>query len=205
MILAIAVGALIGSLPTADMVGRFRGVNLRVEGSGNPGTANALRVLGRWAALSVLLLDLVKGASAAMFGLGLEGDATGVAAAVAAIAGQVINPWFGFRGGKGLGVTAGTALVLWPLGLATVLPTVALGALAFRAAVGATAGLIALFGLSMLWASADWTTAWGVAPDDTLVWYTIGVCVLTLPKFVGDIAERFSMPDRRGAVASKGG
>ena len=199
MILAIVAGFLIGSLPTADMIGRFRGVDLRKQGTANPGTANALRVMGRGAAFSILLLDLVKGATAAVFGLGIQADATGVAAAVAAVAGQVLNPWFGFRGGKGLGVTAGTAIVLWPLGLAAVLPTVALGAVAFRSAVGAIAGLLVLFGLSMLWASEAWTTVWGIQPDDTLVWFAIGVCVLTIPKFVGDLTSprRVDRPEDR--------
>jgi glycerol-3-phosphate acyltransferase PlsY len=199
MTLAIVVGFLIGSLPTADVIGRARGVDLRRAGSGNPGTANALRVAGRGAAVSILLLDLAKGAAAAIFGLGIEGDATGAAAAVAAVAGQVVNPWFGLRGGKGLGVTAGTALALWPAGLVAVLPTVALGAVAFRSAVGAVSGLLALFGLSMLWASAGWTTAWGIQPDDTLVWFTIGVGVLTLPKFIGDLIERPSGTERSSA------
>lgn len=197
MTLALIVGLLIGALPTADMIGRLRGIDLRTTGSGNPGASNALRVIGRGAAITILLLDLAKGAAAAAFGLGIEGDATGAAAAVAAIAGQVLNPWFGFRGGKGLGITAGAALVIWPVGLAVVLPTVALGAIAYRAAVGAIAGVLALFGLSMLWASENWTTAWGIAPDDTLVWFTIGVGVLTIPKFVGDLAERFSAPEPR--------
>jgi glycerol-3-phosphate acyltransferase PlsY len=190
MMLALGVGYLIGSLPTADMIGRLRGIDLRMAGSGNPGSANALRVIGRGAAMLILVLDLAKGVAAAIFGLGITGDATGVAAAVAAVAGQVMNPWFGFRGGKGLGVTAGTALVLWPLGVGAVLPTLALGAVAYRAAVGAVAGLLALLGLSMVWASAGLTTAWGIHPDDTLVWFAIGVCVLTMPKFVGDLAGR---------------
>ncbi|HSM02270.1 MAG TPA: glycerol-3-phosphate acyltransferase [Acidimicrobiia bacterium] len=200
MTLALVVGFVVGTLPAADMIGRLRGVDLRRAGSGNPGTANALRVIGRGAATTILVIDLLKGAAAAAFGLGIAGDATGTAAAVAAIAGQVLNPWFGFHGGKGLGVTAGAAIVIWPLGLALVLPTVALGAVAYRAAVGAIAGLIAFLGLSMLWASEKWSTAWGIAADDTLVWFSIGVCVLTIPKFVGDLTERFSAPEPHSPV-----
>jgi hypothetical protein len=33
---------------------------------------------------------------------------------------------------------------------------------------------------------------WGIAPDDTLVWFTIGIGVLTLPKFVDDLIGRGS-------------
>lgn len=189
---ALLIGYVIGSIPTADIVGRLRGVDLRTTGTGNPGTANALRVVGRGAAVTILALDLLKGGAAALFGLASGGDSTAVAAAVAAVGGQVLNPWFGFRGGKGLGVTGGASLVIWPLGVAVVLPVIALGAATFRAAVGATLGILAFFLVSILWAEAGWPTLWGIAPDDTLVWFTIGVGVLTLPKFVDDILSRRS-------------
>jgi glycerol-3-phosphate acyltransferase PlsY len=188
---ALLVGYLLGSVPTADLIGRTRGIDLRAAGTGNPGTANALRVVGRATAITILVLDLAKGAGAAAFGRALDGDATGVAAAIAAVAGQVLNPWFRFRGGKGLGVAAGSALVLWPVGLLAVLPLVALGAATLRSAAGAVLGLLAWFGLSLVWAGEGWATTWGIAPDDTLVWFTIGVAALTMPRFVGDLTERF--------------
>jgi glycerol-3-phosphate acyltransferase PlsY len=188
---ALVMGYLLGSIPTADLIGRTRGIDLRAAGTGNPGTANALRVVGRGTAITILVLDLAKGAGAAAFGRAIDGDATGVAAAIAAVAGQVLNPWFRFRGGKGLGVAAGTALVLWPAGLFVILPLVALGAVTLRAAAGAVLGLLALFGLSLVWAGEGWTTTWGIVPDDTLVWFTIGVAALTMPRFAGDLVERF--------------
>jgi len=190
MMWALLVGYLVGSIPTADLIGRARGVDLRTTGTGNPGTANALRVVGRGAAIAILLLDLAKGAGVAALGRALDGDATGVAAAIAAVTGQVLNPWFRFHGGKGLGVAAGTALVLWPLGLGAVLPLVALGAVTVRAAVGALLGLLALFGLSLVWAAEGWAPLWGIHPDDTLVWFTLGIGVLTIPKFIGDLTGR---------------
>jgi glycerol-3-phosphate acyltransferase PlsY len=187
---AILAGFLIGSIPTADLIGKARGVNLRTAGTGNPGTANALRVVGRGAAITILILDLLKGAGAAIFGAAQGGDATAVAAAVAAVAGQVLNPWFAFRGGKGLGVAGGAALVIWPLGIAVVIPVVVVGAIALRAAAGATLGILSLFVLSIYWAEQGWTTLWGIIPDDTLVWFTIGVGMITLPKFVDDLFDR---------------
>jgi glycerol-3-phosphate acyltransferase PlsY len=140
VISALLIGYFAGSLPTADLVGRIRGVDLRASGSGNPGAANALRVGGRGMAITVLVLDLIKGAAAALIGAEIHGDGTAVAAAVAAVLGQVHNPWFGFRGGKGLGVTAGTALVLWPSGLLVAVPVLAIAAKALRAAAGSLDG-----------------------------------------------------------------
>ncbi|MFH1104776.1 MAG: hypothetical protein V1757_07515, partial [Actinomycetota bacterium] len=51
--------------------------------------------------------------------------------------------------------------------------------------------ITSLLGLSVLWAANGWPTAWGVHPDDTLVWFTIWVLVLTAPKFVTTLLERF--------------
>ncbi|MFH1103752.1 MAG: glycerol-3-phosphate acyltransferase [Actinomycetota bacterium] len=191
MIWSLAIGYVVGSIPSADAVGRARGIDLRAEGTGNPGAANALRVGGPRIALMVLLLDVAKGAAAAIAGRFLAGDAGGVAGAVAAIYGQVANPWHRFKGGKGLGVTGGAAIVLWPPGVALVLPIIAAAAKAFGSALGGLVGITSLLGLSVLWAANGWPTAWGVHPDDTLVWFTIWVLVLTAPKFVTTLLERF--------------
>ena len=190
MIWAILLGYAIGSIPSADIIGRVQGHDLRNSGTGNPGTANALRVAGRRTAATVLLIDIAKGAIATMAGAGLADTGGSMAAGLAAIAGQVLNPWFGFNGGKGLGVTAGVTAVAWPPGLLVVLPITALGARFLRAAVGAILGLIAYSVGSVLWAANDWPTWWGLPPDDLLVWLAIGVVALTSPKFVRDLKGR---------------
>jgi glycerol-3-phosphate acyltransferase PlsY len=188
MIWALLGGYAIGSLPTADAVARLAGVDLRGEGSGNPGTANAIRLGGVRLGVTVLALDFAKGAGAVLLGRALAGDAGGLAATFAVIAGQVLNPWYGFAGGKGLGVAGGAALAMWPPGLLVVAPIIAGGARLFRAAWGALMGIAALLGLSVLWAGRAWSTWWGVVPDDTLVWFALAVLVVCGPKFVTDIA-----------------
>lgn len=192
MIWALLAGYLIGSLPTADLVARRSGVDLRASGSGNPGTANALRVGGRTLAVTVLVLDLVKGAAAALAGLAIDGEGAALAAAVAAVTAQVHNPWFGFRGGKGLGVTAGTALVVWPPGLLVTLPVLSLASKALRSAAGSLIGLVWFLIAAVVWAANGWSTFWGVVPDDRLVWYAIGILVITAPKFAADLGRQHS-------------
>ncbi len=136
------------------------------------------------------MIDLTKGAAAALAGWTIDGPGTAVAAGVAAVAGQILNPWFRFRGGKGLGVTGGVTAVAWPPGALLVLPIAAAAASVLRAAGGALAGLIAYVGGAAVWAANDWPTWWGIPPDDRLVWLTIGVSVLTAPKFAVDFARR---------------
>lgn len=200
MIWAILFGYASGSLPTAELVGRLRGVDLRSSGSGNPGAANALRVGGRGMAAVVLALDLGKGAAAAIVGAAIDGDATAIAAAAAAVLAQVHNPWFGFRGGKGLGVTAGTALVVWPAGLLVTLPVLGAAAKGLRSAAGALVALAWFFAASLLWASNGWATPWGIVADDTLVWYAIAVVVLTAPKFAAGIGRHRPAPPPSGTL-----
>ncbi len=190
MIWAILIGYAIGSIPSADAVARWHGHDLRSSGSGNPGTANALRVAGRVVAVTVLGIDIAKGAIAVAIGSGLADTGGAIGAGVAAIAGQVLNPWFGFDGGKGLGVTAGVTSIAWPPGVLIVLPFAALGAKLFRAAAGAILGLISYQIGAILWAANDWNTWWGVPPDDRLVWMAIGVVALTAPKFIDDLSRR---------------
>jgi len=189
MITALVIGYLIGTIPSADAIGRLRGHDLRVSGSGNPGTANALRVGGPWTAAMVLLLDLAKGATAALLGASIAGDPGAVAAAVAAIAGQIFNPWFRFEGGKGLGVTAGATLVIWPPGVLVVLPFAALGTKYLRSAGGALLGLAAYLVGAMVWAARDLDNWWGIATDDRLVWGAIFIVLLAAPKFISDIGR----------------
>lgn len=188
MIWAFIGGYGLGSLPTADAVARLSGVRLRDAGSGNPGAANALRLGGLRLGVTVGALDLAKGAGAVILGRALAGDSGGLAAAFAVMVGQVLNPWYAFAGGRGLGVAGGAALAMWPPGLLVVVPIVAGAARVLRAAWGALLGIAALVGLSILWASQGWSTWWGVVPDDTLVWLALAVLVVSGPKFVSEVA-----------------
>ena len=112
----VAVGYVLGSIPTADLVSRRRLVDLRRVGDGNPGYWNARETLGRRAALPVLAGDLAKGAAAAAFGrICASGDwrppVTGTAAAMVGHAWPVFA---GFRGGRAVATFIGGALVMSP-------------------------------------------------------------------------------------------
>jgi glycerol-3-phosphate acyltransferase PlsY len=113
LVLSVVFGYLLGTLPTAVLVGGRFGVDPRRTGSGNPGASNAYRTMGRVPAAIVLGGDLVKGAAAAGIGWGLGGHTVGLAAGVAAVVGHS----FPLRrhGGKGVAACAGTLLVTFPL------------------------------------------------------------------------------------------
>ncbi|MGE9617093.1 MAG: glycerol-3-phosphate acyltransferase [Solitalea-like symbiont of Acarus siro] len=60
--IAFIISYLLGSFPTAVIVGKlFYKTDVRSYGSKNPGATNTLRVLGKKAAIIVLILDILKG------------------------------------------------------------------------------------------------------------------------------------------------
>ena len=94
----------------------LRGIDMRTLGSGNPGATNVWRTLGFRFGIAVALLDIAKGAVAALLGLWLGGDLVGVLAGVAAMIGHWRPLFLGFaRGGKMVATTGGVALAVAPL------------------------------------------------------------------------------------------
>ncbi len=122
---------LLGTFPTALLVGRREGRDPTQEGSGNPGASNTLRTMGRRAGATVLVGDLGKGLLATGGGWALAGRPIGVACGLAAVLGHVFPATRRFRGGKGVATGAGMAVVLLPL------PSILLAAL-WGVVVGAT-------------------------------------------------------------------
>jgi glycerol-3-phosphate acyltransferase PlsY len=94
-------------------------------GSGNAGATNALRTQGKVFGLSVLILDIGKGALAVVWvpalilpGVGLDPQLSrqwlALACGLAVILGHVYPVWFGFRGGKGVATVVGVIGALEP-------------------------------------------------------------------------------------------
>ena len=187
---AIVLAYLLGSIPTAIWVTRAMGYDIRAAGSGNPGTANAVGVAGPAAGATVLLLDAAKGAAAVVIGRWLGGDAVGLVAAIAAVFGQIVNVWLGFRGGKGLGVGLGSTLAHWPLGVVVLLPFLGIAAkLSGSAARGALITFAATIGLAAVAVAADLPNAWGIDLTWSLLAWAVAVVALVTPKFVRDVVQ----------------
>ena len=120
-LLAYLLGAVLGSL----VMGRFRGVDIRRQGSGNAGGTNALRTQGWQFALGVVVIDVGKALLAVGLLPGLDLPWVGidptldrewlvVACAAAAVVGHVYPVWYEFRGGKGAATLLGAVAVIAP-------------------------------------------------------------------------------------------
>lgn len=112
----ILFGYAVGSVPFAYLLARRAGVDVRVAGSGNVGAANVLRTSGTPLGLTVMILDVGKGAATVFAAYAAAGSNNSVAAAgAAAIVGHIYPIWLRFHGGKGVAVAAGVFSVLAPL------------------------------------------------------------------------------------------
>jgi acyl phosphate:glycerol-3-phosphate acyltransferase len=127
--IAIALAAfvaafLIGSIPFGYLIGRlFYRTDIRSHGSGNIGAMNALRALGKGGAVTVLLLDALKGFAPTLFVLWFSAGEQMLASVVAAgaVLGHCFSPWLRFKGGKGVATSFGAIFAMsWPAGLVSV-------------------------------------------------------------------------------------
>ena len=113
---AAVVGYLLGTFPTAQLVGRRLGFDPTTAGSGNPGASNTSRLGGARAGAVVLAGDAAKGALAAGLGWAVDGRIAAWIVGAAAVAGHLWPVTRRFRGGKGVATVAGVGLVCAPLG-----------------------------------------------------------------------------------------
>ena len=124
MLLALAVGYLLGSIPFGLLLTKAAGLgDIRSIGSGNIGATNVLRTGHKGLAATTLLLDALKGTAAVLIaGAMAPAEAANEAALVGglgAFLGHVFPVWLGFRGGKGVATYIGVLLGLhWPAAVA---------------------------------------------------------------------------------------
>ena len=117
ILIVIVAGYLLGSISTGVVLSRlFAKTDIRSQGSGNAGTTNMLRVLGRKMALLTFIGDMLKGIIAVFIGKWLiGGELGGLLGVVGAVLGHYYPLYFGFKGGKGIATSFGSLLFVFPV------------------------------------------------------------------------------------------
>ena len=139
------IAFIIAATPFGLILGqKLRGIDIREHGSGNIGTTNVFRVLGKKPGIVCLILDILKGYLPVLLALNLLqfGERTPVpevgflaafretlpasqqlfvqvihvTTALFAILGHNYSPWLKFKGGKGIATSLGVLLALMPAG-----------------------------------------------------------------------------------------
>src|SRR6201991_235759 len=136
--IGLVIAYLLGSVPTGYLAGKaLQGIDIREHGSRSTGATNVLRTLGKWPALMVLIVDVLKGAAAIIiareFCPWLASMLSGSAASpesqawvpwavglagLGVLLGHGRSIWLNFTGGKSAATGLGVLLAIsWPVGL----------------------------------------------------------------------------------------
>ncbi|MBQ8591117.1 MAG: glycerol-3-phosphate 1-O-acyltransferase PlsY [Firmicutes bacterium] len=150
-VICVVIAYALGNINPAILIGRLHGVDIKKEGSGNAGTTNVLRVLGKKAAAETLLVDIGKGVVAVLIGKVVGGmimtdpGLLGAWCAVAVFCGHIWPAAFGFKGGKGIATGFGSIVTACPPVGGIILLVAVLGMiLTQRVSVGSVAAALTL-------------------------------------------------------------
>jgi len=191
MVGSILLGYAMGSVPFAFLLARRAGIDVRVAGSGNVGAANVLRTTGLPLGVTVMILDIGKGAASVLTVYAAAGTVSAAAAGAAAIVGHIYPVWLRFHGGKGVAVAAGVFAVLAPAA------TIVASAVFF-----ATVGLSRLISLGSMAATVTLpSAAWLTGAPPAVVSAAFGSVALILfrhranmRRILGGTERRFGAP-----------
>jgi glycerol-3-phosphate acyltransferase PlsY len=191
MVGSILLGYAMGSVPFAFLLARRAGIDVRVAGSGNVGAANVLRTTGLPLGVTVMMLDIGKGAASVLTAYAAAGTVSAAAAGAAAIVGHIYPVWLRFHGGKGVAVAAGVFAVLAPAA------TIVASAVFF-----ATVGLSRLISLGSMAATVTLpSAAWLTGAPPAVVSAAFGSAALILfrhranmRRILGGTERRFGAP-----------
>lgn len=116
IIICVVVAYLIGSINTSIIVSHIlKTGDIRSKGSGNAGTTNTMRTIGKRAAAFVLMGDMLKGILAVLIARWFTNSDASIAtllAALSVIIGHIYPLYFGFKGGKGVATALATVAML---------------------------------------------------------------------------------------------
>ncbi|UTH12768.1 glycerol-3-phosphate 1-O-acyltransferase PlsY [Macrococcus equipercicus] len=116
MVLMFLLAYLIGCFPSGLIIGKvFYNKDIRQSGSGNLGTTNTFRVLGKKAGIIVMILDIFKGFIVVFLPLLFNHEVHGVIIGLFAILGHVYPVFLKFRGGKAVATSAGVIMGVNPI------------------------------------------------------------------------------------------
>ena len=117
-VICLVAGYAFGLLQTSYIYGRMKGIDIREHGSGNAGTTNALRVLGKKAGLIVFIGDLFKAIIISAIVHVVIGHLYPnevylylAYAGLGTVLGHNFPCYLHFKGGKGIATTAGIIVI----------------------------------------------------------------------------------------------
>ena len=186
-ILVAIIAYLIGSVNFSVIFSKkFAGFDVREKGSGNAGTTNMLRSVGKKAAAITLICDILKGVVAIGIAILLgyipemNKELLLQIAGVAVILGHTFPVFFGFKGGKGVATSLGVLLLSnWQIGLICLVFALVLMILTRMVSVGSCAAAI-LFPVLTLFINEHYTVLTEGKPGNVYFIYSVILAIIVL-------------------------
>ena len=168
-VITAIIAYLIGSVNFSVIFSKkFAGFDVREKGSGNAGSTNMLRSVGKGAAALTLLCDILKGVVAILIAIGIGNIVKSAdkgllvqIAGIAVVIGHTFPIFFGFKGGKGVATSLGILLMTnWQIGLICLVFALVLMALTQMVSLGSCAAAV-LFPVLTLFIKDNYIVAEG--------------------------------------------
>ena len=164
-IIVAIIAYLIGSVNFSILISKkMAGFDVREKGSGNAGTTNMLRSVGKKAAAITLICDILKGVVSIVIAIivgnivkNLDREVLLQIAGIAVVIGHTFPIFFGFKGGKGVATSLGVLLMSnWQIGLICLVFALVLMALTRMVSLG-SCGAAVLFPVLTLFINQHYT------------------------------------------------
>lgn len=200
VLLIVVISYLLGSMPTAYLVGMLNRVNIFEVGSGNMGGTNVARAMGLGWGLFVLCIDTLKGIAAILIATAILSDNKSAATVISAIVVVIGHNWSLFvalitgtlRGGKGAATAFGTVLMIAPFQMIAAITVV--GALLIALTRYVSLAVLVMLGIATLWMLA-------LVSEQALSWeygvYALAICALMVWRFRENIQRLAAGTERR--------
>ena len=128
--------------PSVIISKRYSNIDIRNHGSGNAGTTNVMRVMGKKAGAMVFIMDLIKGVVPTAIGLYFGNIEVGFFCGVSTVIGHIFPIMLSFKGGKGVATSIGVLIGVFPIyGIIALLIGVALIMKTRLVSLGSIAGM----------------------------------------------------------------
>ena len=187
IIIAI-IAYLIGSVNFSIIISKkIAGFDVREKGSGNAGTTNMLRSVGKKAAAITLICDILKGVISIGLAIIIGNIAKNInrellvqIAGIAVVIGHTFPIFFGFKGGKGVATSLGVLLMSnWQIGLICLVFAIILMALTRMVSLGSCAAAV-LFPVLTLFINQHYTVLTEGKNGTTYLVYSIILAIIVL-------------------------
>ncbi|MBO4921786.1 MAG: glycerol-3-phosphate 1-O-acyltransferase PlsY [Lachnospiraceae bacterium] len=181
IIICLVLGYIVGSFSTGYIMGLMNHVDIREMGSGNAGTTNAFRTLGKKAGIITLIGDLLKAILVVLlirFVIYKDIDYVKLLELICGfgcVLGHNFPVWLKFHGGKGIAVTAGVFIAIDPWILPVGLPLFAILVLTTKYV---SVGSLAVLTLFPIWNAIRFTS------EPYYAWIVIVSCMYTVMAFI---------------------